>query len=1851
MGDILGDFKKIDDEEGSYSDDKDEYFKESPLDKDVPVSEDEMAEDVAPGKKDAPEPAASDDQRKKMLPILAAAILLIIGGLLFWKFFPYETSVDVTPVPSFLPDKFYILAQVLDEKSIPLPQANLSLSSTATGIDMGSVTDNKGIARFTLNYDPKEVTIVAKKDGYETGYQTVSVTNQTMKVVINLKVKSASYTPDKTVNVIVTTTYKGNPAPATVILSDSSSGVQIATGQTDPNSGTAKISVSSGATFDVQAYDSSSRFAKTQSPVTAYEGLEIPLELADPKATVSVKVTESLNGAAVPVSAALVTALDANGKETFEAYTDSTGTAKIGGDAPATVYAYKEGYLPNSASVNGQASVSITILAATTDNAYGVFAFAANSGSPVASANVQMAGQNGQFIGYPQKITDASGKASFEVAKAPAIALTAKGYWGGVSAASYPPAMPAEGEVYTVDFAGSNKGGITYNITDTSGKPISNATVNSFLASAPGSAADSCVTDNNGSCTFLPSSVTNYFASAQAAGFYDYTTEIFRPSPTKNTVVSMRLESDNGLQYFPRFIGLYKPDGTQIDKAGQNTDYNAKFAVSTNTNEMKLFYDRLGNNCALTTEPAKFSQPKIGESSQSGTVSLQIICNQGTNTSADPDWVSGEFPRSFRGTTEVLVPIITKSLQGNKTNESVPMYFTFMQYPDANFSTLEGNAKFYTAYVNVTLTGQTCANNTCFGAAVLNSTGQPVSSFIQNDTGNAVASGNISGAYTLEVASGGLEFSGKNAINVSLTGDVFSATVPFVAKNKGLYWPVRFIVHARDGKELSRQLVLVDVTGNQTITNVNISPGSIPMLASVKAWANATGASSQPVANATVSFYDCSGNPLGNDISAAETPASSGKYTALLTPGAQGKIGVRIRQSDFRLYENCAINVTQPELVSITPDSLDFTASPQPDPMVTAKDIAIYALSLTATATCSGNATINVTPAFSALSPNGTTVFAISSPKNETYSGMNICNVRFDATNGTITQQKDVAVTFADRIPILCYDSDGGKNFTIKGNVTYDGILAGNDTCIDTHNLTEWYCNQSKMPDSVNQTCDKGCYDGACLNRTCIGTCPDLTVSSIDRDYVPASAFSKHFIISVCNNGTNTSSSNFSVFFNVSDELGVHSMTFKGVNVPAPSKCNTLNASADNQFDAPLYTYSTLTSIAMAYANFNRDVTESNMTNNILLANLPAECTQCVSDCKPVPWIGGQPEKAETMNTTYVQTCKNDKCDFKEALCIANTVCSNATCNGNQWFCTDQDNRMKWMRSDAGCPNDFIHSLADLPDIAYVDAYPGDKKGVMILLTDFPNETVQFTSPIIKDGESGAGCAPVPSGLPKQYVTSTLTVSFDFSACDVTQLAPNMTMNFTNYTDPSRPVHTMKIVFNMLGYQPPTGMSSQCLAYHEMLKKYWLEKTNGCMAIPYALLERESGCNDETIGDLSPSRAPMPSPTPDPMPSGSYSCGLTQINSASWPSLLIFPPYNPYDPSTPQVIKDAGYCFNANDSIHQSEHIYYDVNSPILKNCQKLPSPKDLYCAYNSGASNGCSGNCDAGNMAGYQTYFDAIKRQYKDACTNFDGTPIELSGRDWCPFIGQSCPTQNITQSCKSELYTCMPGSGGLVWTYTPLSGNNPNPTDIPNPGLNAGDQGADVSTYQGNIDWTVAKTKIKFAMIKASEGTSLTDTQFASNWANSNISGVKRGAYHYFRSDMDGAAQAQFFANTIGGKDYNGELPPCVDVEANDGSLSKTQYATQLSAFLTACNADTGRNCGVYSAPGPWSAYVGPITGVENHPLWVATWQNSHYVVPSPWSGKTPFVWQWAGDQTNGSLYGASGGIDLDVYVSSPT
>jgi len=188
----------------------------------------------------------------------------------------------------------------------------------------------------------------------------------------------------------------------------------------------------------------------------------------------------------------------------------------------------------------------------------------------------------------------------------------------------------------------------------------------------------------------------------------------------------------------------------------------------------------------------------------------------------------------------------------------------------------------------------------------------------------------------------------------------------------------------------------------------------------------------------------------------------------------------------------------------------------------------------------------------------------------------------------------------------------------------------------------------------------------------------------------------------------------------------------------------------------------------------------------------------------------------------------------------------------------------------------------------------------------------------------------------------------------------------------------------------------------------------------------------------------------------------------------------------------------------------------------------------------------------------------------------------------------------------------------------------------------GVDVSGYQGSsINWSTVKAAGRvFAFAKATEGTGFIDSSFAHNWPGMRNAGVLRGAYHFFRPGIDGAAQADYFVNQIDAQGglAAGDLPPVADVEVSDNVSAATVIA-RLHAFLDRVQARTGRVPLIYTANFFWGDYLGN-PNFSGYPLWVANYGPSCPYLPNAFTQWK--FWQYA---DNASVSGI-GSVDGDMF-----
>ncbi|GAA4858052.1 lysozyme [Saccharopolyspora cebuensis] len=177
---------------------------------------------------------------------------------------------------------------------------------------------------------------------------------------------------------------------------------------------------------------------------------------------------------------------------------------------------------------------------------------------------------------------------------------------------------------------------------------------------------------------------------------------------------------------------------------------------------------------------------------------------------------------------------------------------------------------------------------------------------------------------------------------------------------------------------------------------------------------------------------------------------------------------------------------------------------------------------------------------------------------------------------------------------------------------------------------------------------------------------------------------------------------------------------------------------------------------------------------------------------------------------------------------------------------------------------------------------------------------------------------------------------------------------------------------------------------------------------------------------------------------------------------------------------------------------------------------------------------------------------------------------------------------------------------------------------------RGIDVSSHQGNVDWPHWWGQgMRFAYVKATEGTGYENPYFAQQYNGSYNIGMIRGAYHFALPDRSsGAAQANYFVDNGGGWSRDGKtLPGALDMEYNPyGStcygLNQSQMTAWIKSFSDTYHARTGRWPVIYTSTSWWNQCVNADFG-DTNPLWVARYAGSVGPLPVGWGFHT--FWQY--------------------------
>lgn len=228
------------------------------------------------------------------------------------------------------------------------------------------------------------------------------------------------------------------------------------------------------------------------------------------------------------------------------------------------------------------------------------------------------------------------------------------------------------------------------------------------------------------------------------------------------------------------------------------------------------------------------------------------------------------------------------------------------------------------------------------------------------------------------------------------------------------------------------------------------------------------------------------------------------------------------------------------------------------------------------------------------------------------------------------------------------------------------------------------------------------------------------------------------------------------------------------------------------------------------------------------------------------------------------------------------------------------------------------------------------------------------------------------------------------------------------------------------------------------------------------------------------------------------------------------------------------------------------------------------------------------------------------------------------------------------------------LIWPYLTGGPREESGARIP-PGTYS--YGIDISHYQHDIKWdslrvmtdargrtTLSKLHAKdirpvsFVFIKATEGATMKDKRFRNHWKNAGRSGIRRGAYHFFRSSKDPVQQAQSFIRTVGPLE-KGDLPPVLDIETIHKGCSRKTLNDRALIWLKEVERHYGRKPIIYSS----AHFIRDILSEEirnTYPIWVA-----HYETDCPDHHKW-HIWQFSDKAV---VYGIDGYVDLNVTTPS--
>ena len=195
------------------------------------------------------------------------------------------------------------------------------------------------------------------------------------------------------------------------------------------------------------------------------------------------------------------------------------------------------------------------------------------------------------------------------------------------------------------------------------------------------------------------------------------------------------------------------------------------------------------------------------------------------------------------------------------------------------------------------------------------------------------------------------------------------------------------------------------------------------------------------------------------------------------------------------------------------------------------------------------------------------------------------------------------------------------------------------------------------------------------------------------------------------------------------------------------------------------------------------------------------------------------------------------------------------------------------------------------------------------------------------------------------------------------------------------------------------------------------------------------------------------------------------------------------------------------------------------------------------------------------------------------------------------------------------------------------------------SGKNGIDVSSHQGNIDWSSVKAAgINFAIIRvgyrgSKSGVLVEDSCFKKNIQGATAAGINVGVYFFTQAvtEAEAVEEASMALSLCSG--YNLAYPIFVDTENGSGGarangLDKATRTACVSAFCKTV-ANGGRKAGVYASKSWYNNKI-DASAFSSYFIWVA-----QYNTTCTYKGKYN-MWQYS---SKGSVPGIKGNVDVNI------